>query len=196
MSAPSYLGPLRDEPIAIELHNTLYATAEGPTDGLAEPASACSFLDALAARGGLALGAASSGAIDLDTLREGREVIRAVLRAEAEGAPHDPAAVGQLNALAAAAPTSPHAELSADRKTLRDTSDRHGAAPTAIVLSTFAADAIRLLTGSIRQQLHACRAPGCVLLYLAKDPRRQWCSKTCGNRARQARHYRRTRQRP
>jgi predicted RNA-binding Zn ribbon-like protein len=36
------------------------------------------------------------------------------------------------------------------------------------------------------------RAPGCVLLYVSDHPRRQWCSNACGNRARQARHYRRT----
>ena len=34
-----YAGPLRDEPIAIELHNTVYAAGGAVVDGLADPAS-------------------------------------------------------------------------------------------------------------------------------------------------------------
>ena len=70
--------------------------------------------------------------------------------------------------------------------------DRHGADRTDIVLAAFAADAIDLLTGPLRDEIRACGAPGCVLLYVRDHPRRQWCSNACGNRARQARHYRRT----
>jgi hypothetical protein len=43
--------------------------------------------------------------------------------------------------------------------------------------------------------LRACGAPGCVLMFLKDHPRREWCSNACGNRARQARHYDRTRKR-
>jgi predicted RNA-binding Zn ribbon-like protein len=31
-----------------------------------------------------------------------------------------------------------------------------------------------------------------VLVFLKQHPRREWCSAACGNRARQAGHYRRT----
>ena len=34
MSATSYPSPLREEPLAIELHNTLYAVAGASLDGL------------------------------------------------------------------------------------------------------------------------------------------------------------------
>jgi predicted RNA-binding Zn ribbon-like protein len=71
--------------------------------------------------------------------------------------------------------------------------DLHGASRAQVVLAAFATDAIDLLTGPHRQDLRACGAPGCVLLFLKDHPRREWCSAACGNRARQARHYARTR---
>src|SRR5204863_4905656 len=43
-----YAGPLRDEPLALELHNTIYATSRGAVDGLADPASRVAWLEALA----------------------------------------------------------------------------------------------------------------------------------------------------
>jgi predicted RNA-binding Zn ribbon-like protein len=61
------------------------------------------------------------------------------------------------------------------------------------VLSALAADTIRLLTGPERDEIRACGAPGCVLVFLRRHPRREWCSAACGNRARQARHYARSR---
>jgi predicted RNA-binding Zn ribbon-like protein len=64
-----------------------------------------------------------------------------------------------------------------------------------IVVATLAADAIHLITGPLRGDLRACRAPGCVLMFLKGHPRREWCCNACGNRARQARHYDRTRRR-
>jgi predicted RNA-binding Zn ribbon-like protein len=45
-----YAGPLRDEPLAIELHNTIYASKRGRVDALADPASARAWLEALAPR--------------------------------------------------------------------------------------------------------------------------------------------------
>ena len=65
--------------------------------------------------------------------------------------------------------------------------------PTDVALAALAADAIELLTGPERENLRACGAPGCVLIFLKDHPRRTWCSAACGNRARQARHYERSR---
>jgi predicted RNA-binding Zn ribbon-like protein len=86
---------------------------------------------------------------------------------------------------------SPRAVVGHDR--VARAVDRHGAARADVVLAAFAGDAIDLLTGRLRDEIRACGAPGCVLLYVRDHPRRQWCSNACGNRARQARHYRRTR---
>jgi predicted RNA-binding Zn ribbon-like protein len=58
-------------------------------------------------------------------------------------------------------------------------------------LVAIALEAADLLSeGSDR--LGVCHGPGCVL-YFERQPRREWCSAGCGNRARVARHYHRHR---
>ena len=64
-----------------------------------------------------------------------------------------------------------------------------------VVLSALAADAIDLVTGPDRASVRVCGAPDCVLAFVKQHPRREWCSSACGNRVRQARHYRRHAQR-
>jgi predicted RNA-binding Zn ribbon-like protein len=69
----------------------------------------------------------------------------------------------------------------------------HAPTATDTVLGVIAADTIELLGGPRSDDLRACGAPGCMLMFLKDHPRREWCSPTCGNRARQARHYARSR---
>ena len=57
------------------------------------------------------------------------------------------------------------------------------------VLGAIAASAIELLGGPDRRLIRVCGAPRCGLYFLADRERRQWCSPSCGNRARVARHY-------
>jgi predicted RNA-binding Zn ribbon-like protein len=97
-----------------------------------------------------------------------------------------------INRAGARAPTSPRVIWRPGGEPIAAT-DHHGADRADVVISAFAADAIELLTSPRRADLRACGAPGCVLLFLKDHPRREWCSNGCGNRARQARHYRRTR---
>jgi predicted RNA-binding Zn ribbon-like protein len=97
-----------------------------------------------------------------------------------------------INRASADAVRSPIARWRRDAPPVADV-DLHGTSRAQIVLGAFAVDAIDLLTGAHRRDLRACGAPGCVLLFLKDHPRREWCSATCGNRARQARHYARTR---
>ncbi|WP_245849115.1 CGNR zinc finger domain-containing protein [Lentzea kentuckyensis] len=59
--------------------------------------------------------------------------------------------------------------------------------------ASIAAEAVELFTGEDRVLLRACYAPGCVLYFVKDHPRREWCSPSCGNRVRAARHYRRNR---
>ena len=171
-----YGGPLRDEPLAIELHNTVYMAGGRLRDGLADPAP---FLDAIAPRlGPLPPGRWPSSA----ALSELRDAIRAAFETPT------PAALATINAAAARAPRAPRAEPDLTR------SVEHGAADrAAAVLAGFAISAIELLTGPQREAIRTCGAPGCVLAYLQDHPRRRWCSNACGNRARQARHYARGR---
>lgn len=54
-----------------------------------------------------------------------------------------------------------------------------------------AGEAVRFFAAD--PELRACLAPGCVLYFVKDHPRRAWCSTTCGNRERAARHYARHR---
>ena len=184
-----YEGPLRDEPVAIELHNTVYAAAGELCDGLADAGSADAFVGAIAARlaaDGLPGGTGPTAA-ELVALRA---AVRAAFGAAVAGELPDPGARDAINAAAARCACSPRAVVREGR--VARSADRHGADRADVVLAAFAADAIDLLAGPLRGEVRACGAPGCVLLYVRDHPRRRWCSNACGNRARQARHYRRT----
>jgi predicted RNA-binding Zn ribbon-like protein len=189
----AYTGPLRDEPVAIELHNTVYAAGGELRDGLADAASAAAFVRAIAPRltAGTLPGGTGPSVAELVALRD---AVRAALGAAVAGERPEGGAVDAINAAAARAAVSPRAVVR-DGRVIRSV-DRHGADRADVVLAAFAADAIDLLTGPLRDDIRACGAPGCVLLYVRDHPRRQWCSNACGNRARQARHYRRTRASP
>ena len=187
----SYRGPLRDEPIAVELHNTVYASASGRCDGLAEPASAQAFLAAIAPRLPADLPAGVEPAAS--ALAALRDAVRAALGAALDGELPPAAALALINRAAAAAPAYVQARADAAGVALRPVTAYHDASRAQVVLAAFAADAIALLSGPRRAELRACGAPRCVLVYLKDHPRRQWCSNACGNRARQARHYERTR---
>jgi predicted RNA-binding Zn ribbon-like protein len=178
-----YRGPLRDEPLAIELHNTIYAGAGVARDGLAEPGWLEAIGDRLPA-GGHGRGPARG---ELAALRD---AVRAALRAALDGAPQNPDVLAALNAACARAPRSPMAVWHGDADPTAAV-DYHGASRADIVLAALAADAIALITGPDRARLGACDAPGCVLMFVKRHPRRAWCSNACGNRARQARHYHR-----
>jgi predicted RNA-binding Zn ribbon-like protein len=183
-----YPGPLRDEPVAIELSNTLYVSGGELHDGLAEPASATAFVRAMAPRlGGKVPMGTWPAPLELVALRT---AVRAALQAAAAAKEPPVDAVAAINAAAARAPGSPRAVRRAGA--LERVTDHGRASRADVVLAGFAAGAIDLLTGPSRDAVRACGAPGCVLLYVRDHPRRQWCSNACGNRARQARHYRRT----
>ena len=122
--------------------------------------------------------------------------MRVALHAVVAGAAQDAAALDVINRASARAPRSPIAAWRPDADPVAAT-DYHGASRADVVIGALASDAIDLLTGPRRGDLRACGAPGCVLMFLKDHPRREWCSNTCGNRARQARHYQRARrQRP
>jgi predicted RNA-binding Zn ribbon-like protein len=187
----AYQGPVRDEPLAIELSNTIYVGDGVVVDGLAEPASASAWLAALRER--FPLGGAG-GAPNQDELTALRDVVRDVLGATVEQRTPSRAVIEALNAASARAPRSVAAlwRRGGDPEPIvRFHSDRRAD----IVISAIATDAIALVTGPARTELRSCRAPGCVLMFLKDHPRREWCSGACGNRARQARHYQRTRAR-
>ncbi len=178
-----YEGPLRDEPLAVELHNTIYAVAGTPFDGLEAPAA---WLEAIAPR--LPLADALAGPWPPPAELAGlRFAVRELLAAAIDRRPPDPTAVAAVNHAAGRAPSSPVLAPDGTRH-----ADFHGATRADVVCAAFATDAIALVSGPHRHDLRSCGAPGCVLVFLRDHPRRAWCTNACGNRARQARHYRRT----
>jgi predicted RNA-binding Zn ribbon-like protein len=182
-----YRGPLRDEPVAVELHNTLYASGGELVDGLEDRASADAWLSGLAGR--LPVAGTGDGP-RLGDLTDLREAVRQALRAAADGALPSRTSVEALNRYSARAPRTRVARWDTEAR-LEGGWDFGRASRADLVLSALAADAIELVTGPERGALRACEAPGCVLLFVRGHTRREWCSGACGNRARQARHYRR-----
>jgi predicted RNA-binding Zn ribbon-like protein len=188
----SYAGPVRDEPLAVELHNTVYAVRDEVIDGIATPDGLASWLPAIGDRlPERARGADPSRHAEFLRLRD---AVREALHAPVERRRFPSSALRTINAAAGRAPVSPRSVVGPDGQ-LGVESRYHTPDATDVALATFAADAIELLTGSGREDLRACGAPNCVLMFFRDNPRRRWCSSACANRARQARHYARTRRR-
>jgi predicted RNA-binding Zn ribbon-like protein len=189
-AAPSDTYPTVGEPLAIQLVNTLFTDGGRPLDALTTPAALTRWLQTNADRIDTAP-PRKLGTPDLQRARELRAVIRPLLAAVVDGDPAPAAMVRRLNQLAALTPFTkrlhwpaggtPKAELSPS------VSDRVDA-----LLALVAQDAIDVLGGSGAGRLRRCEAPGCICYYVKDHPRREWCSPTCGNRVRVARHYQRT----
>ncbi|MFE9459428.1 CGNR zinc finger domain-containing protein [Streptomyces californicus] len=113
----------------------------------------------------------------------------------ASSSPSD--ALDRLNTLAAGAPPSPRAVRGADGSLVRALSS---APDCAGLLAVVARDAVDLLTDSVAlAALRRCQGETCHRLYLdtSRGGRRRWCSgDACGNRARVARHRRRSLEAP
>jgi predicted RNA-binding Zn ribbon-like protein len=183
-----YSGPLRAEPLAIELHNTQYAAAGQTLDGLTDQACADAWLKGLGNR--LPAGGERSP-VRVEELVETRGLVREAIHAQLDGSGPSRAVLTALNARAARAPRSLAARWRRSEKPVLESVPAH-ATREDVVIAALATDAIELIAGPRQADVHACGAPGCVLLYLKDHPRRGWCSAACGNRARQARHYART----
>ena len=165
----TYPGPVREQPLAIELHNTLYAADGEPLDGLADERGLRAWLGAV--RGRLPAQARGADPRRLADVRRLREAVREVLHAATEQRPPRPSAVRAVNDASRRCPSSP--QLGAARGGgMRAAIDHHGADATDIALGAFAVDAIDLVTGARRGALGRCGAPGCVLMFLRDHPRR------------------------
>jgi predicted RNA-binding Zn ribbon-like protein len=186
---PSYTGPLRAEPVALELHNTRYAHAGEIVDALADAGSTRAWLEAIGPRlppGGRGEAPSAEELVAL------RAAVREALKALIDGASPSRASLDAINAFSRRAPLVRIARAHArERPSLA--LDFGDASRGDVVLSALAADAVELLTGPEREEIRACGAPGCVLVFLRSHTRREWCCASCGNRARQARHYARVR---
>lgn len=183
---------LPDEPRAVRLLNTVWADRDGPHDDLETSAHADAWLRRTGCR--------APGRLtrkDVAALRSLRDALRR-LAAHRTVDPREtsvPAwtvddALERVNAVAGAPTPGPQlslrgaAGLELVALVPRDVGD---------VLQVLAREGAEALAGPDALPLRACLAPSCVLYYVQDHPRRAWCSAACGNRARAARHYARTR---
>lgn len=127
---------------------------------------------------------------DLATTRRLRAAIRDLLDAHLDGRSPAPTSIEDVNAIAASVPTSPRLTPDGTGETRWHT--EQGGNPA---LAAIAREVIELLSSPNRlAKLRRCANPACSMLFLAETTRRQWCTgNLCGNRARVARHYQRTR---
>jgi predicted RNA-binding Zn ribbon-like protein len=198
--------PLLGEPLPVELMNTIWADRDGVHDALRGPAETAAWLRAIAPRLDLPV-AADLDALtpdDLDRLARQLVTLRDALRRLAAEATEDPRpaaasaikelddALAAVNRAAGAVPRWSALTWTPGEAPARLT--RTNGPVTDAAVSAIAEDAIGMLSSrDDRLRLRACQAPGCVLYFIKGHPRREWCSPTCGNRARAARHYQRHR---
>jgi predicted RNA-binding Zn ribbon-like protein len=187
---------LSGEPAPVRLMNTIWADTAGVHDDLTTPAALHDWLVAVDHR----YAADAIGEPRPDELAEAK-LLRDSLRRLAAFCTDDPRRAAQSlvdsvdDALAAvnrAVTHLPQAQLVIqDGRLHRDRTAP--TSPTRVAMAELAHDSIDMLTGPGASKLRACQAPGCVRYFVRSNPRREWCSQICGNRARAARHYRRIR---
>lgn len=172
---------------ALALVNTELESRRRPIDLLDDAAAVRSWL----ASRGLIDDATSVTAADLDKCHALRAAVRSVLAAAADDIPPEGDALAVLNAVSAAVPGTRQLAWEAGRPVGR-WHPAAGPGPIDVALASIAADAMELLLSEDGERLSSCGAHGCVRMFVQEHARRRWCSRTCGDRVRVARHYQRT----
>ena len=129
---------------------------------------------------------------DLERMRRLRAAIRAAFTARAAGRRPPRAALTTINGAAARLASAPRLRWGDDGPS-RETVWGDAAGPADRAFAEIAASAIDTLLGDRGDRLRLCEAHGCDRMFIADHLRRRWCSRTCGDRVRVARHYRRRR---
>jgi predicted RNA-binding Zn ribbon-like protein len=163
---------------ALALVNTRRLSAGGEVDDLASPDGAA---------GWLRLPATALDAAGLGRLTDLRAAVRELLAALADDRAPDVTAVETVNAAARADAAAPQLTWpDGPRREWRSTCPGH----LDEALAALARDAIDVVSGDLGALVRPCEAHGCVRFFLREHARRRWCSTTCGDRVRAARHQR------
>jgi predicted RNA-binding Zn ribbon-like protein len=180
------------EPLPIELGNTMYAVRGRLRDGLQTVEHLAAWLHDMRTRLPMALSDSDLADLteaNLAAARQIRQAVRLLAAATVDGISLDPEAVATLNQQAGRVPRWRELWLDPEPHLVVCGTGR----PVGAVLAALAEEALALFAGPHRQDLCACRGPGCVLFFVRDHPQRHWCSAGCGNRARAARYYARNR---
>ena len=129
---------------------------------------------------------------DIRALRRLRSTLREMIEALVDHCPVPQAAVSDLNLFMQSAPASTRLLLAGTELcTATQWHREYGGNPRLAFIATQAA---QFLSDPAQvSRLRRCANPACSMIFIAVNPRRSWCMPgVCGNRARVARHYRRT----
>ena len=182
-------GLLIGEPLAVDLANTLVVHEDADTvDFLVTPGGLSDWLELESER---LEGWTPVTESDLSEFRALRAAVREMFEALLSGSAPPEGGVREINTASARGPTYPELDDSGAEPRVRTRSAAY--ASSASSLAAIARSAVDLAGGPARKRLRVCEAPGCPRLFVATNPRRRWCSESCGNRARVARHYERHR---
>ena len=185
--APTERTPFRHlgEPLALELANTIPREWNDETEDLIrDPNDAVAWL---VAEG---LPRPDDPELAFEELLSLRSAIRVTTEALISDSRPTADALHTLNEVAARGPSTP---LIRYRRGGLNVVENLWATPLDDALGRIARDAVRLLGGPRGSQIKQCEGPGCLLLFVASNPRRRWCSsRLCGNRVRVARHQKRS----
>jgi predicted RNA-binding Zn ribbon-like protein len=135
----------------------------------------------------------SDTALRVAEFRALREAVNQILRAASSGDPLPVQALERVNDASAAAPTWIALDA-ADPRHPGVVVRAAGGSRTLEILAAIARSTIELAGGPDRERLRRCPAPRCGRYFLASRRGTVWCSPTCGNRARVARHVARRRE--
>jgi predicted RNA-binding Zn ribbon-like protein len=173
------------EPLGIDLANTVMVVRPGETvDLLTDDEGLERWRDGERDRLGVDV-----EELAFEDIRPLRDAVRMLFAQHSAGEPPDEEALRLVNAISAASPIVQQLEGAPGGEGYVRT-----AAPVEVggktrALGALARSAIELLSEP-SDHLKLCQAPSCGMFFLGS---RRWCCSACGNRARAARHYERTR---
>ncbi|WP_131738974.1 CGNR zinc finger domain-containing protein [Actinomadura roseirufa] len=185
---------MSDDPLALRFASTIRADRTGLRDMLDTPEGLTAWVRAQDLAPYIDTAAFTADESAQVRIRELRQAVRALFARTVAPEPPSPADAARLpsfpEALAlvngAAAPVLRRLDWrDAPRRHLAPTVD----APVARLAAALADASIDFFADPVATQVRVCPAPRCVLYFIKRHPRQEWCSVACGNRARAARHY-------
>ncbi|MGH3275568.1 MAG: CGNR zinc finger domain-containing protein, partial [Streptosporangiaceae bacterium] len=176
--------PGEDVSVALALVNSLITGPASEVDQLAAPVEVARWIQS---RDLGSVTAAQVSVADVIALAGLRAAIRELFTAAADEREPDVSAVSRVNADARLVLGAPALQWTAGPPVQRWQAQRPDTAANALAL--IARDAIEIVCGPLGPVIHHCEAHGCVRMFFRTHRRRRWCSNTCGDRVRVARHY-------
>lgn len=178
--------PGEDASVALALVNTEVEPRGAPVDLLPDARTLAGWLRVRALTGRREVAVTDE---DLEHMRRLRTAVRTAFMARAAGRRLPRGAMAAINQSAALVASTPRL-CWIDGGPVRQVVWAAGAAATDEAFARIAVNAISTLIGDRADRLRLCEAHGCNRMFIAEHRRRRWCSRTCGDRVRVARHHR------